>query len=120
MNQSEIQILLTARNQAQQAFAEFSKSITDITAGLLKTAEASTAAGQAQTNAGAASRASAQAHRETASAVHENAQAHEGLTEVLGPFVSKYLEARTIFEVARNAYKDYTEFIRSSVEAYAE
>lgn len=118
--QSEIQILLTAKNQAQAAFAEFSKAITDVASNLLKSADASGASAKAQTDGATAATTSASAHRDLSAAVTDNTRAHSELTDVLGPFVSKYLEARTIFGLAREAYSDYTEFLRSSIEAYAD
>ncbi len=120
MNQSQIEILLKARNEATQAFGEFSKSITDIASNLLKSADASTQSAKAHDTGATAARVSAKDHRDLSDAVRDNAAAHEGLRDILGPFVSKYLEARTIFEVARDAYKDYTDFLKSSVDAYAE
>lgn len=59
--QSTVEILIQARNNAQQAFAEFNRQITDLTVNLLKSAEASGSTATAQKEAGVTADATAKA-----------------------------------------------------------
>jgi hypothetical protein len=103
-SQSTVEILLQARNNAQQAFAEFSKQIVDITSNVLKSAEASGAL--------------ADAHQKLGDSTKYTVDAQGKLHDELGRFVSRAQETTTATQASADAVRGWGDIFSSVLHSF--
>lgn len=60
------------------------------------------------------------AQQDHTKALNDGSDAIRTQTDLLPNFISRYLEARTIFDLARTAYSDYVSLLKTSVESFGE